>query len=168
MPLLWERPKKLLPFFESGGLFDVYTASIIDTLSGCKVRGALPVDLIPTDRVIQRWHISVIGFLPTQRWDESKRARLSPLDDVTAIVVDQIICSAPERHREIIWAWYGTPAPTRVIAEDLGISPSGLKLELHSSLTYMLLKFKGSQHAELIRLLLLPREGPVQNSGRPV
>jgi len=110
--------------------------------------------------------VSVTGFLPSERWDEARKAKLSPLNDTLSIIVDQIIARAPERRNEIIWAWYGTPAPTRIIAEELGVSSSMLKLELHSTLQYMLLKFKTNGHPELLRLLLVHAREALQEPGR--
>jgi len=99
-------------------------------------RNQPPPELLITDRILQRWAVSIGDGLPTDRWDDTPGAQLSALDDDTAVIVDQMILRAPENKREFIKKWYKTSAPRAIIARDLKIPRSDLNLEWFSVLEY--------------------------------
>lgn len=113
----------------------------------------LDMELMPTDRVMQRWSVSIGSGLPRDEWDDDPRSRPPPLDDVTATVVDQIVLRAPTRTKGLIKDWYKTPAASTVIANRMGISRSGLYLEWRAALTYVKFRALESKHADLIKLV---------------
>ena len=97
--------------------------SIKSIVTGQAVRFSLPRELITTDRVLQRWAVSVGSGLPAEYWDDQGKAKPPPLPDDVAIDVDQRILHAPPKTRDLVTRWYKTPNPVEVIAERLGCSP---------------------------------------------
>lgn len=119
-------------------------------------RGTLVADLVSTDVVLQRWAESVgSGLANTQEgeWEEGAESIWPPLDDDTATVVDQTILHAPRRYSQLVRRWYRTPLSSTVIANDMGVSRSGLYLEWNSSLWYFKAAFSATKHKTLLRLL---------------
>lgn len=136
----------------------MYCASTLKVLLGQQEDGAggvLPRDLLPTDRILQRWDVSIGTGLPSERWDDTKRARPTPLDDDTATIVDQIILKLPKLTHQVIVAWYRTPEPTEVIARKLKMSPRSLENGLKVCLNFVRWRFEESRHLTLLRLLRL-------------
>lgn len=116
--------------------------------------GVLPVELLPVDRILQRWDVSIGSGLPSEAWDDNPRtSKPTPLDDDTATVVDQIILRLPKRTHQVIVAWYRTPQPIEVIAHKLNLSSTGLKRGLKVCLNFTRWKFEESRHRTLLRLL---------------
>jgi hypothetical protein len=116
--------------------------------------GVLPKELLPTDRILQRWDVSIGTGLPSEAWDDNPRtSRPSPLDDDTALVVDQIILHLPLRTNQLITAWYRTPQPTEVIADRLKMSARTLENGLKVCLNFTRWKFEQSGHRTLLKLL---------------
>ena len=116
--------------------------------------GVLPIELLPVDRILQRWDVSIGTGLPTEAWDDNPRtSKPPPLDDDTATVVDQIILKLPKRTHQVIVAWYRTPQPTEVIARRLNMSPRSLETGLKVCLNFTRWKFEESGHSTLLRLL---------------
>lgn len=113
----------------------------------------LDEELMPVDRVMQRWAVSIGMGLPSEEWDERHVSRPPPLDDETAIVVDQAILAGKQRYRHIVRSWYKTPTPSTTIAEGLGLSRAGLYLEWRCSLFYYRERFRDSGHSDLITML---------------
>lgn len=113
----------------------------------------LDEELMPTDRVLQRWAVSVGMGLATQEWDDRPVSRPPPLDDATAIVVDQAILRGTPRYRALVRGWYKTPTPSTTIAEALGLSRAGLYLEWRCSLFYFRHEFKQTGHRDLVLML---------------
>lgn len=118
-----------------------------------RAHGYIPAPLVSTDRILQRWDVSIGSGLPSDFWDDLPVARLPPLDDVVTSVVDQIILHAPKHKRRIIVAWYRTPKPIEAIARDLRISDDDVINRLTVALCYMCLNLKGSRQPALLRLL---------------
>lgn len=113
----------------------------------------LDEELMPTDRVFQRWAVSIGMGMATEEWDDRPVSRPPPLDDATAIVVDQTILRGTSRYRRIVRSWYKTPTPSTTIAESLGLSRAGLYLEWRCSLFYFREEFLRSGHRDLIGML---------------
>lgn len=113
----------------------------------------LDEELMPTDRLMTRWAVSIGFGLPSEEWDERPIARPPKLDDATAIVVDQAIMRGIPRYRNLVRTWYKTPTPSTSIAERLGVSRAGLYLEWRSSLFYYRGEFRATGHQGLIRML---------------
>lgn len=118
-----------------------------------EVRGALPRELITTDRVLQRWAVGSGSGLPSDDWDDTPRAKPPPLPDDVAITVDQCIEQAPERTQKLIHLWYRTPKPREVIALEIGISKRNVYRVRNIYLAFMRGRFEGSGNAELIHMV---------------
>lgn len=91
------------------------------------------LDLMPVDRVFQRWATSVGSGLPTERWSDT-HTQVPPLPDDAAIAVDRHICRSPERVRRFIHAWYRSQDASAVIAKRFGLSREGVYLYWRSVL----------------------------------
>lgn len=112
----------------------------------------LDVELVPTDRIMQRWAVGTGSGIPGDEWDDSRKSTLSPLDDVTAIIVDQYILRSPHRYQRIARSWYCGTGASITIAQSLGLSRSGLYLEWRCTLFYFKELFERSGHADLVSL----------------
>lgn len=115
--------------------------------------GLCPVEFATTDRICMRWAVSVGLGLPTDLWQDAQCSRPPPLDDDTAIVVDQIILKSPEKTRRVIVKWYRTQLPNTVIAEQLHLTPRTLETAWHLSLNFLQWRFLESKHTSLLALL---------------
>lgn len=111
--------------------------------------------LLSIDRIEERWAVSIGSGLPCEKWDDSPHTRPTPLDDVTAIIVDQINMNAPKRQRYLLLAWYKSVAQSSLIAEQLEVSRSGLYVEWNAALGYLRHQFLLSKHQDLIDLVLV-------------
>ena len=114
---------------------------------------SLPVELFTTDRVMKRWAVSTGSGLPEEKWDDNPKSRLSPLDDESAIVVDQIVCKSPPQTQELIVLWYKTPIPVSEIARKLRMRHESIYRGHALVLYYIKWKFVGSKHKDLISLI---------------
>lgn len=115
--------------------------------------GIVPAEFATTDRICQRWAVSVGLGLPTDIWQDIVASRPPPLDDDTAIVVDQIILKSPTKTRKILVKWYRTQLPNTVIAEQLALTPRTLETAWKLSLNYLQWRFVESKHSTLLALL---------------
>jgi hypothetical protein len=122
-------------------------------LYGIEDRGLIEPELIPVDRILQRWAAANGTGLPSDEWDQTPRARSVPLDDVTATIVDQIILKLPPRTKRLITTWYRRPLPTSVLAEQLRTSPRSLEVQWRLALNFLRWKFEATNHLTLLRLL---------------
>lgn len=114
----------------------------------------LDVLLLPVDRIELRWAVSIGAGLPNaERYDDTPTARPTPLDDATAIVVDQINLKVPIHFRHLLQLWYRTQLPSGEIAGIIGTSRSGIYLEWRAALNHLRNAFAASGHADLIELL---------------
>lgn len=129
------------------------TGGVLNAMLGRATTGVIPVELIPVDRILQRWDVSVGTGLPSESWDDNPKAKPPPLDDDTAIVVDQIVQHSPPKTRQVTIAWYRTPQPTRVIAGELGMSERSLETARNLALNYLKWRFEESNNLTLLRLL---------------
>lgn len=122
-------------------------------LLGEAVTGALPVELITTDRILQRWVVAGGSGLPTHIWDDTRQAKPPPLDDESAIIVERIVNKCPPRTKRLLRAWYLTPSPTKIIARNMGMSPRSLERGWAVCLGFVRFKIEQTKHPTLIRLL---------------
>ncbi len=120
---------------------------------GRAAESMVPPELATTDRILQRWSVSVGLGLPTDQWMDCITSRPPPLDDATAIVVDQIILKSPPRTRRVAVKWYRTQLPQPVIAEQLGLSERTLITAWRLTLNYLQWRFSESKHIDLLALL---------------
>jgi hypothetical protein len=111
-------------------------------------------ELATTDRVIQRWAVSVgTGLECDIDMEVPLRSRPPPLDDDTAIIVDQIIMKCPPKTQAVIVKWYRTDLPNSVIAQQLRLSPSTLVTAWHLSLNFLQYRFVQTGHKGLLAML---------------
>lgn len=115
--------------------------------------GVIELDLLSTDRIMQRWAVANGSGLPTDVWDDTPRARPPALDDDTAMLVDEIVRKSPPKTRRIVVAWYRKPIPTKVLAEQMGMSARSLEGAWKLSLNFLKWKFEESRNLTLLRLL---------------
>lgn len=113
----------------------------------------VPPELATTDRICQRWAVSVGLGLPTDQWMDGLASRPPPLDDVTAIIVDKIILKSPPRTRRVTVKWYRTQLPQPVIAEQLGLTERTLITAWQLTLNYLRWRFSESKHTDLLAAL---------------
>jgi hypothetical protein len=113
----------------------------------------LPPDLLSSDRICQRWAVTQGDGLKRELWEEPVRSRATPLDDATAIVVDQIILRAPGRTRRFVQLWYKTPRPRQTIALEFHMSDRSVWVCWKLSLNYLQYRFGESDHVPLLALL---------------
>lgn len=111
-------------------------------------RNDIDPELAITHRILQRWAVSVGTGVPGEDWQEQRKSKPPPLDDPTAIKVDQEIQKAPHRTKEIIRLWYKTELPWEYIARAVGVrSRASLYTHRNAALWY----FKGRFDALNIR-----------------
>jgi hypothetical protein len=115
----------------------------------------VPPEFATTDRICQRWAVSVGMGLPTDVWMDGVASRPPPLDDDTSIVVDQAVLKSPEKTRRVIVKWYRTQLPQAVIAEQLNLTERTLVVAWKLSLNYLQWRFAESKHQPLLALLRL-------------
>lgn len=131
----------------------MYAASVLKSMLGQATTGVIPRELLTTDRIMQRWAVANGSGLPTERWDDSRVARVPPLDDDTALLVDQIVLKCPPKTNKVVVEWYCRPLPTVEIARSLKMSPRSLEKSWLLSLNFLKYKFEGSNHLTLLKLL---------------
>jgi hypothetical protein len=118
------------------------------------IRSAIcPPEFATTDRICQRWNVSVGMGVQSDKWQDGGKTPPPPLDDDTAIVVDQIILKAPDSTRKVVVKWYRTDLPDTVIAEQLRLTPRTLITAWHLSLNYLQWRFVESRHKTLLAIL---------------
>lgn len=118
---------------------------IVADLHAKRAPNALDPELVPTDRIMQRWAVSVGGGLPTDSWDDTPEAKPPALDDDTAIKVDRIVQHGLNaKYHKLAVRWYKSPAPRQQIAQEMGLgSRTSLYLEWRSLLWYLRGRFHG-------------------------
>jgi hypothetical protein len=134
-----------------------YSSAVLKAMleDALPVHGVLGQELIATDRILQRWAVSIGMGLPTERWDDRRPSKPPPLDDDAAIVVDQIVLRSPPRTQRLVREWYKTPLPSIRIAQNLGIkSRRALYTSWQLSLNFLKWKFECSNNATIHNLLM--------------
>ena len=119
-------------------------ADIIEDLRARQKPGDIDPELAPTDHILRRWAVSQGTGLPAEDRETSNKSRLPPLDDETAIKVDQLILRSPQRTATIVWLWYKTPSPREAIAQALGVSYSSVSVHHRAALSYLRGRFHGA------------------------
>jgi|SRR6185503_5761955 len=114
----------------------------------------IPIELAGTDRVLQRWAVSVGDGLTDMPWADLPKAKVPVLDDQMAIVVDQLILRSPPRTRELTELWYRTPMPREALARKLHVHKDTLYVRWNSALYYFRARFESSPLTPLRRLCL--------------
>jgi hypothetical protein len=113
----------------------------------------VPEDLVLTNRILIRWAASVGDCTEdSATWQEIIRAKVPPLPDDIAIVVDQLVLRAPRGHRKLVELWYRKPDPREVIAEKLRISEAKVYLCWRVALQHFRVHFESSPLGALKRL----------------
>lgn len=128
-------------------------ANVVRAMLGQQYNAGWPADLLSTDRILQRWAVSIGSGLPSDEWDDRPVAKPPRLDDETAIIVDQCVLHSPPRTRSLVTAWYRTPKPREVIAHGLGMNQTKLESCMGVCLHFMRHGFENSHSRTLLRLL---------------
>jgi hypothetical protein len=81
----------------------------------------IELDLMPTDRIFQRWARSVGNEVASQGWGE-ERSQATPLPEDAAVAVDQAICGTSGKVRKFLHAWYRGQDASATIAQRFGMS----------------------------------------------
>jgi hypothetical protein len=115
----------------------------------------LPAELATTDRVCQRWAVSIGMGLPAERWRDEEASRPPPLDDPTAIIVDQIILKSPHRTQRLVRGWYCTTIAQPVLAKQFNLTERTIITAWHLCLNFLQFRFVESGHKPLLALLRL-------------
>jgi hypothetical protein len=97
---------------------------------------ALPPELLPVDRILQQWAMSVTGG-GYEPWAETVVAKPPPLPEDLALEVDQVICHSPRKIRILLSDWYCTPKPVDVIARRIGCTRQSLYTHFRAALWYL-------------------------------
>jgi hypothetical protein len=103
----------------------------------------LDAELVPTDRMLERWAVSQGGDEYMTGWDEAPvRSRATPLPDDIAIVVDQTILHSTVQARDFVHRWYMRPGESvTVLAKALGLHRDTVHMRWRSTLWYMRRRF---------------------------
>jgi hypothetical protein len=115
----------------------------------------VPAEYATTDRICQRWAVSVGMGLPSDIWQDAIKSRPPPLDDDTAIIVDQIILRSPDKTKRLVRGWYCTGQPNSVLADRLNLTERTLMTAWHLSLHFLRYRFSESGNREVLALLRL-------------
>lgn len=111
----------------------------------------LDIELMPTQWILERWAVSIGNGLKNPDVDQVRVSNVPPLDDATAICVDQIIMSLPGAPKsdarglrlgpsevgsmhDIVRRWFKSPEPCSSIASNYGISTDGVYARLRRAL----------------------------------
>jgi hypothetical protein len=116
-------------------------------------------ELIPVDRILQRWAVSVGDGIYDQPWDFIPQSKVPVLDDQTAIVVDQLVLRSPVMTRKLVELWYRTPVPRVVLARKISVDPDGLDLHWNAALHYFRRRFTDSPLSNLRRMVAMDVAG---------
>lgn len=115
----------------------------------------VPIQYATTDRICQRWAVSIGMGLPTEKWQDGAVSRPPPLDDPTAIVVDQLILKSPSRTQRLIRGWYCTTLAQPVLAQQFNLTERTLVTAWQLSLHFLQHRFSESGYKPLLALLRL-------------
>jgi len=131
----------------------MYTASVLKVMLGDTTTGVLERELLPVDRILQRWAVANGSGLAEECWDDTPTARPPALDDDTCMLVDEIVRLCPPKTRHIVVSWYRKPLPTKLIAMQMNMSPRSLETAWRLSLNFLKWKFEQSNNLTLARLM---------------
>lgn len=132
----------------------MYARAVLKSMLGMTACSRLPAPLVPADRIVQRWAVAIgYGLYAPEAWDAAKQSKPPPLDDDTAIVVDQIILKSPAKTRKFVQRWYKTPLPLQVLAEEFGMSERSAVQCWHLCLHFLDYRFRESGNKTLLGIL---------------
>lgn len=129
--------------------------SVLKALQGEPATGVIPVELLKTNRIMERWAVSNGSGLPAHRWDDSRKAKPPPLDDHSAYIIDRIVRECPPRTNRIIEEWFRRPLPTSEIARQMGMTRKSLLKSVLVVLNFLKWKIENTKHPTLMRLLTM-------------
>ncbi len=113
-----------------------------------------PSEFATTDRIMQRWSNSVGMGVQSDQWqDVELKSKAPPLDDHTAIIVDQIVMRSPPKTKALLMKWYRTNLPGSLIAEQLNLTPATLLTAWHMSLLFTQKRILDTNDRSLLALL---------------
>ena len=131
----------------------VRSAVMLEIVRAQSHQFTLDVELLPTNRIMERWAVSIGAGLPSEEWEQAPKARPTPLDDESSMIVDRIVQHAPIRYRTLILPWYKGTGSSTTIQEKLGVTRHGLYFEWHCALRYVEQEINRSGHRDLIDML---------------
>lgn len=106
-------------------------------------------DLKTTDWIMHRWAASIGDGLYDVPWDDVPRSKVPPLNDQTAIVVDQLIMQSGPNTKKLMGLWYRTNLPKTVIARRIGVHRDTIYVHWNAALWYFRDKFISSPLSDL-------------------
>lgn len=121
-------------------------------------RPGAPPEFQSTNRVLERWAVSIGLGVQSEQWQDLVISRPPPLDEPTAIVVDQLVMKSPHRTKALLFKWYRTNLPREAIARELKISTRNVEPAWHLCLLCMQHRFVESQYPPLLKLLRFKEE----------
>ena len=106
-------------------------------------------ELKSTDWILERWAVSVGDGLYDAPWDDVPHSRAPPLNDQTAIVVDQLVMRSGDNTKRLIGYWYRTNLAKTVIAKKIGVSREAIYQRWNAALWYFRDRFISSPLSDL-------------------
>jgi hypothetical protein len=132
----------------------MYAASIVKSvIVGRSLPGVIPLELLGTDRIMQRWAVSNGSGLPKEYWDDRRKSKPPPLDSESALCVDGIVDRLPSQTKRVVVGWYCRPLPTSELAAELGMSQRGLEKSHIVTLYFLRFKFERTKSRGLLKLV---------------
>lgn len=120
--------------------------------SGTAIR-TLESELVPVDRILQRWAVSIGEGFPSEEWDDRRLSLPPPLDDELSVIVDREVMHAPPKTRRVIFEWYRTPMPAEALARKMELSRYAVYVTWRLALNYMRYRFEGTRNKGLAQIL---------------
>jgi hypothetical protein len=112
---------------------------------------SLPNELVPTDRILQRWAAFGSG-LPSENPDDYREARPPPLDGPTQCAVNDALALCAPATLALMKDWYKWKASITQLAERRHLSRRQLGREWRANLQVVRFKFLASPHQDLVKL----------------
>ena len=121
-------------------------AVIAELLAHANPHGLDP-ELVPTDRVLERWAVSQGSDDYLTGWEDvPPRSRPPPLSDDLSTVVDRVILASPVQTRAFVMRWYLRPGePVCALAKALGLHRDSVLMRWRSTLWYMRVRLQWAQ-----------------------
>ncbi len=105
------------------------------------------------DWVLRRWASAQGSGLPVED-PGSLPARVPPLDDATAIIVDRIVSRVlHDNARKLVCQWYRANLPPKVMADQRGVSVRTLYRHWGLVLEQLRELFVATGHPDLVKML---------------
>lgn len=119
----------------------------------CRRLQVLGPDLLPADRVLQRWAASVGDGLPMESWEETPKSRMPALDDPTCIVVDQIVMHSPKRVKDMMIPLYKGTGSMTTLRRKLKLDIAGFYCDWRVNLMYFRVQCQKSGNRDLVKMV---------------